>query len=321
MSNSVLSQLKQWTRIVADTGNLHEINQWKPEETTTNPTLILKALQKDSEPIIEAYLLAKAEKMKVPTLQAVWMACSVVMGERILKQIPHRLSIEIDARNSFDTTTTVQNALDLVQAFSKKGLDSKRLLIKIAATWEGIRAAEILEKKGIACNVTLVFHKIQALACAQAGVTLISPFVGRIYDWYKARNLLDTMLEDPGVTSVKSIYNLLKSQGYTTEIMGASFRKVDQIIALAGCDRLTISPKLLDELDKNHKMITRQLIYPKKIKRMPTITEQEFRWQLNSDPMATEKLAEGIRLFAKDSELLEQLIANYLTKNSLHLEN
>lgn len=317
MNNSVLFQLKQWTRIVADTGNLHEINQWKPEEATTNPTLVLKALQEDFTPIKEAYLLA-SEGMEAPTLQSVWMACLVIIGERILNQIPYRLSIEVDARSSFDTTTTVQNALKLVQAFSKKGLDSKRLLIKIAATWEGIRAAEILEKKGIACNVTLVFHKIQALACAQAGVTLISPFVGRIYDWYKARNL--PMLEDPGVASVKAIYYLLKSQGYTTEIMGASFRTVEQIIALAGCDRLTISPKLLDQLNKDSKAIKRQLICSEKIELMQTVTEEDFRWQLNSDPMATEKLAEGIRLFARDGELLEQLIINYLTENSLPLE-
>ena len=314
--NDILSQLKQWTHIVADTGNLQEIIQFKPEEATTNPTLILKAFQASCEPIQEAYELAKQLSVQSPTLQAVWIACSVVMGEKILKQIPGRLSIEVDAKTSFDTEATINNALAIIEAFKSKAIDPKRLLIKIAATWEGIRAAEILEKQGIACNVTLIFHPIQALACAQAGVTLISPFVGRIYDWYQAKNLLDTLPEDPGVTSVKTIFNTLKSQGYKTEIMGASFRTIEQVIALAGCDRLTISPKLLEKLSNTKKLITRQLSLIETTIPNSNISEKEFRWQLNADPMATEKLAEGIRLFANDSENLKQLITHYLTQKA-----
>ena len=318
--NNTLSQLKQWTHIVADTGNLNEIIQFKPEEATTNPTLILKAFQGTCEPIEEAYVFAKEQSGKSPTLQAVWMACSVIMGEKILKEIPGHLSIEVDARLSFDTEATVNNALTLIQAFKTKAIDPKRLLIKIAATWEGIQAAKILETQGIACNVTLIFNPVQALACAQAGVTLISPFVGRIYDWYKAKNLLDTLLEDPGVSSVKTIFKTLKSQGYTTEIMGASFRTLEQVIALAGCDRLTISPKLLEALSKSEESITRKLSSTETISPTPAITEKDFRWHLNADPMATEKLAEGIRLFAKDSETLEHLIADCLTQKSLPFE-
>lgn len=318
--NNTLFQLKQWTHIVADTGNLQEIIQFKPEEATTNPTLILKTFQENCEPIEEAYMFAKKQSIKSPTLQAVWMACSVVMGKKILKQIPGRLSIEVDARLSFDTEATINNALALINFFKTKAINPKRLLIKIAATWEGIQAAKTLEKQGIACNATLIFNPIQALACAQAGITLISPFVGRIYDWYKAKNLLDTLSEDPGVNSVKTIFKTLKSQGYTTEIMGASFRTLKQITALAGCDRLTISPKLLEELSKSEESITRQLSSMEMTSPIPAISEKEFRWQLNADPMATEKLAEGIRLFAKDSETLEQLIANYLARKSLPLE-
>lgn len=317
---NTLSQLKQWTHIVADTGNLKEIIQFKPEEATTNPTLILKAFQESCEPIEEAYALAKQQNNQPPTLSAVWMACSVVMGEKILKQIPGRLSIEVDARLSFDTEATVNNALALIQAFKSKAIDPKRLLVKIAATWEGIQAAKILEKQGVACNVTLIFNEVQALTCAQVGVTLISPFVGRIYDWYKTKNLLNTLPEDPGVSSVKTIFQTLKSQGYTTEIMGASFRTLEQVISLAGCDRLTISPKLLEVLSKSEQKITRQLSLTETIAPTPVISEKEFRWQLNIDPMATEKLAEGIRLFARDSELLEQLIMDYLRKKSLPFE-
>lgn len=318
--NNTLSQLKQWTHIVADTGNLKEIIQFKPEEATTNPTLILKAFQESCDPIEEAYRFAQQQGAQSPTLQNVWMACSVVMGEKILKHIPGRLSIEVDARLSFDTEATVNNALTLIQAFKTKAIDPKRLLIKIAATWEGIQAAKILEKQGIACNVTLIFNLVQALACAQSDVTLISPFVGRIYDWYKAKNLLDTLPEDPGVNSVKTIFKTLKSQGYTTEIMGASFRTLEQVIALAGCDRLTISTKLLEALSKSEETITQQLVPTEITSPTLAISEKEFRWQLNADPMATEKLAEGIRLFAKDSGTLEQLIADYLTQKSLPFE-
>ncbi|MGX8717066.1 MAG: transaldolase family protein, partial [bacterium] len=199
---------------------------------------------------------------------------------------------------------TVLMAKQIVQWAQQRGLDKRRILIKIASTWEGIQAAKILETQGIACNCTLIFHAVQALACAQAGATLISPFVGRIYDWYKSHNLWHEGEADPGVTSVAHIFHLLKSQGYTTEVMGASFRNIDEILALAGCDRLTIAPKFLQQLAEKNEPLTCRLVLPNKIERTPEISEKDFRWQMNQDAMATEKLAEGIRLFAKDGETL-----------------
>ena len=299
---TTLDSLKQYTHLVADTGNLGEIRQWIPEEATTNPTLVLKAFQSEgaNELIQDATILCGKEA----PVQQISMACSVVLAERILEIIPGRISVEIDAHLSFDTDATVLAAQQIVQWAQQRGINKRRILIKIASTWEGIQAARILESQSIACNCTLIFHAIQALACAQANVTLISPFVGRIYDWYKGRGLWHEGEEDPGVTSVTHIFNLLKSQGYTTEVMGASFRNIDEILALSGCDRLTIAPKFLQQLQTKNDPVSRRLVPPSRVKRTAEVTEKEFRWQMNQDTMATEKLAEGIRLFAKDGETL-----------------
>lgn len=307
---STLESLKKYTRIVADTGNFEEIATLKPEEATTNPTLILKAFENgDGINIINE---AKALVSQPYSARALLPACSVVIARKILQHIPGRVSIEVDARLSFDTEASLSAAIHLIELAQKAGIDPKRILVKIASTWEGIQAAKILESKGIACNCTLIFNSIQALACAQANVTLISPFVGRIYDWYKAQGLYNEQEEDPGVKSVKETFYLLKSQGYKTEIMGASFRNIQEIMALTGCDRLTIAPKFLKELTEQTEILMPQLVQPTLIERAPLITEKEFRWQLNQDAMATEKLAEGIRLFAKDCEKLLQKIGNGL---------
>ena len=299
---TTLDSLKQYTHSVADTGNLNEIRQWVPEEATTNPTLVLKAFQSDgADELIQE---AKALCGEGTSPQQIATACSVILAERILQIIPGRISIEADAHLSFDTEATVAIAKQIVQWAQQRGIDKRRILIKIASTWEGIQATKILETQGIACNCTLIFHPIQALACAQAGATLISPFVGRIYDWYKVHNLWHEGEADPGVTSVVHIFHLLKSQGYTTEVMGASFRNIDEILALAGCDRLTIAPKFLQQLAEKNEPLTCHLVPPNRVERTPEISEKEFRWQMNQDAMATEKLAEGIRLFAKDGETL-----------------
>lgn len=299
---TTLDNLMQYTHVVADTGDLNEIRQWIPEEATTNPTLVLKAFQgeRTNDLIQEALSLCdhKGETQQIAT------ACSLLLAEQILQIIPGRVSIEVDAHLSFDRDATILAARNIVQLAEKRGIDKRRILIKIATTWEGIQAAKILETQGIACNCTLIFHPIQALACAQANVTLISPFVGRIYDWYKEHNLLQAGKEDPGVTSVTHIFNLLKRQGYTTEIMGASFRSIEEILALAGCDRLTIAPKFLRQLQGKNDPVSCRLMPPIQVERTPEISEKEFRWQMNQDAMATEKLAEGIRLFAKDGKKL-----------------
>lgn len=292
----------QYTHIVADTGNLDEIRQWIPEEATTNPTLILKAFRSEGADA----LIQEASTLCGPNAlpQQIAMACSVVLAKSILQVIPGRVSIEVDAHLSFDTDATVLAAQQIIKWAQHLGIDKRRILIKIASTWEGIQAAKILEGQGIACNCTLIFHAVQALACAQAGVTLISPFVGRIYDWYKTHDLWHEGEVDPGVTSVVHIFNLLKSQWYTTEIMGASFRNIDEILALVGCDRLTIAPKFLQQLKEKNDAVSLRLVPPSKVERTPEISEKDFRWQMNQDAMATEKLAEGIRLFAKDGETL-----------------
>lgn len=299
---TTLDSLKQYTHIVADTGNLDEIRQWIPEEATTNPTLVLKAFQSGGADELVKEATALCGEGRAP--QQIAAACSVVLAERILQIIPGRVSIEADAHLSFDTEATVSAAQQIITWAQHRGIDKRRILIKIASTWEGIQAAKILEGQGIACNCTLIFHAIQALACAQAGVTLISPFVGRIYDWYKVHNLWHEGEADPGVTSVTHVFNLLKSQGYATEIMGASFRNIDEILALAGCDRLTIAPKFLQQLQGKTDPVVRQLVLPNHVERTPEISEKVFRWQMNQDAMAAEKLAEGIRLFAKDGETL-----------------
>ncbi len=310
---NTLESLKTYTNVVADTGNLDDIKRLKPEEATTNPTLIWKAIEADPSQQIfqEAYMWLSQAHHPVST-QSIFETCLILMAKKILEIIPGRVSVEVESQYSFDTRATVDAALGLVHNAETMGINPKRLLIKIASTWEGIQAAKILEAQGIACNCTLIFNSIQALACAQANVTLISPFVGRIYDWYKVKSLFNETMEDPGVTSVKQIFTLLKSQGYPTEIMGASFRNLNEILALAGCDRLTIAPKFLNQMLEMDTAVIRQLKTPTLTAKQPLIQEAQFRWQMNEDPMATEKLAEGIRLFANDAQRLKQRIASFL---------
>lgn len=312
---NTLEALQRYTRVVADTGQVDEIRQLHPEEATTNPSLLLKVFQSDSgnQLLDKVYEALKAKRKALPSVSDVAQMALVWVAKDILSCISGRVSIEIEARLSFDTQAMIQAAKHLVQSCKDFGIDTHRILIKIAATWEGIQAARELEDLGIACNATLIFHEQQALACAQAGVTLISPFVGRIYDWYVARGLWKEGEVDPGVQSVQRIFTLLKSQGYKTEIMGASFRNIQEILSLVGCDRLTIAPKFLKQLAESTESAELKLKAPALAKeKLPPVTESAFRWALNQDPMATEKLSDGIRLFAQDGVKLEQLIQEYL---------
>lgn len=314
---NTLEALKRCTRITADTGDAEEMRRWKPEEATTNPTLILNLFQSSEceTTLDEAYELARSgnkSSKKNPTLDDVCRACLVTVAKRILNVVPGRVSIEADARLASDEKATISEALDLIKLCQKASVDTKRILIKVAATWEGIQAMKTLEKKGIACNGTLIFHEVQALACAQANVTLISPFVGRIFDYYVTHGLWNEGDEDPGVRSVRRIFELLKSQSYKTEIMGASFRNVNEILALAGCDRLTIAPKYLEQLAHMNEPVEVCLKMPKAVKKSPLITEAEFREQLSKSAMATEKLNAGIVSFSRDCQGLSELIMSYL---------
>jgi transaldolase len=310
---SRLDGLKQWTTIVADTGDLAAIERFRPRDATTNPSLILKAAQKPQyRPLVEETLQAHRREPVGAQLDRVLVA----FGHRILQLIEGRVSTEVDARLSFDTRATIEKARHLVALYEALGVGRERVLIKIASTWEGVRAAEILEREGVHCNLTLLFSMPQAEACAQAGVTLISPFVGRIYDWHKtaAGSRWDEAAmagaNDPGVRSVRAIHARLKGGGYATEVMGASFRNVGQVLALAGCDLLTISPELLEELASTEGTVSRALDGAGAAAAAPaTLDEGTFRWQLNEDAMATEKLAEGIRAFAADAVRLETIIA------------
>ncbi|MBC9251222.1 transaldolase [Pseudomonas alcaligenes] len=302
---SKLDQLKQFTTVVADTGDLDAISRLKPVDATTNPSLLLKAaaLPRYSE------LLDAAARDAASDLGLACDRFGVAVGQEILKVIPGRISTEVDARLSFDTQATLQRAERIIGLYEQSGIGRERVLIKIAATWEGIRAAEQLEKAGIQTNLTLLFSFAQAAACADAGVFLISPFVGRIYDWYKKAEGRDfTGAEDPGVQSVARIYQYYKANGYQTVVMGASFRNTGQIEQLAGCDRLTISPELLQKLAEDQGELPRTL-NPGAGEPRQILDESRFRWALNEDAMATEKLAEGIRLFARDQEKLEALLA------------
>jgi transaldolase len=317
---NLLDQLRAMTVVVADTGDIESIAQYQPRDSTTNPSLLLKAAQMPHyRGLVEQAAEYAQSVSDDPAVQI--KACTdklaVAFGKEILKIIPGRVSTEVDARLSFDTQATLDKARTLIGLYEADGIDRKRILIKVASTWEGIQAAEQLERENIHCNLTLLFSFPQAVACAHARVTLISPFVGRIYDWYlKERGVKEIpATEDPGVHSVQRIYAYFKKYDFKTEVMGASFRNIGEIVELAGCDLLTISPDLLAELKKTEGKLERKLSpEAAKAQDIPEVhmDEKTFRWMLNDDPMATEKLADGIRRFAGDLVKLEQFIAKFM---------
>ena len=306
--------LKQYTTVVADTGDIQAIAGHRPQDATTNPSLLFHAAEMpvyrhlvEEATEIASELGGSHDRMAEEFIDRLF----VLFGCEILKVVPGRVSTEVAASLSFDTAGTVAKARKLISLYEKKGISRERILIKIASTWEGIRAAELLESEGIRCNLTLLFSFAQAIACAQAGVTLISPFVGRIYDWYKKERGGVEIPEDqdPGVASVTRIYNYYKKFGYKTQVMGASFRNVNQIVRLAGCDLLTISPDLLDQLEKTEGAVERKLDPVRALaSKEPRLflDEKAFRWMHNEDAMATEKLAEGIRKFNSDAHHLQE---------------
>lgn len=314
---SKLEQLRSMTTVVADTGDIEAVARLKPVDCTTNPTIVLKALGTDA--FADAFKEAIAwGKVKGGSSEAVTAAVAdrlaISVGAALAGLVPGRVSTEVDADLSFDTKGSIAKAHEIIAGYKERGIERDRILIKLASTWEGIRAAEVLQKEGIDCNLTLLFSKAQAIACAEANVFLISPFVGRILDWYKKSTGENYTSEtDPGVLSVRAIYNYYKVNGIKTIVMGASFRNAGEIEALAGCDRLTISPALLDELDKDTGPLA-QVLSADKVTADPLVTldEKAFRWALNEDAMATEKLAEGIRAFAKDLGTLRSQVAKAL---------
>lgn len=306
---SLVDQLKQLTTVVADTGDVNAIKKFSPQDATTNPSLIYKAAMMEDY----AHIVDEAVAYGEGDLSVTMDKLAVAFGTEITKIVPGYVSTEVDARLSFDKEGTIQKARDLIKMYEEVGVKKERILIKVASTWEGIKAAEVLEKEGITCNCTLIFSIAQAIACAEAGCTLISPFVGRIMDWYKKSTGVDKFApaEDPGVMSVTAIYNYFKKYNYDTIVMGASFRNTEEICELAGCDRLTISPQLLDQLSNNTGDLPKKLDAAKSVGMdIPKIemTESTFRWMLNEDAMATEKLAEGIRGFTKDIKKLEEVV-------------
>ena len=313
-----LEQLKQFTTVVADTGDFESMRDYLPQDATTNPSLILQAAQKDAyrgivQKAIDEH--AGSELTGAAKTESIIDRVLVLFGMEILKIVPGRVSTETDARLSFDVDGSVAKGRRLIELYESEGISRDRILIKIASTWEGIRAAEILEREGIHCNLTLLFSLSQAAACAEAKVQLISPFVGRILDWFKKDTGQDFSPEnDPGVSSVKEIYTYYKKFGFETEVMGASFRNKGEITELAGCDLLTISPGLLEELQNSEEPLTRKLdpadAASASVEKVAT-DEKSFRWQLNEDAMATEKTAEGIRKFAADIVKLEQMIESW----------
>lgn len=325
MTQTLLDQLRKMTVVVADTGDIQAIEKFRPRDATTNPSLITAAAQMPQyQGIVDQTLLtAKADAGPEASTQDVvnlaFKRLAVAFGRKILDIIPGRVSTEVDARLSYDTEGTISMARDLISQYESAGIARERVLIKIASTWEGIKAAETLEKEGIHCNLTLLFGLHQAIACAEAGVTLISPFVGRILDWYKKETGQDTYppAEDPGVLSVTEIFNYYKKFGYTTEVMGASFRNTDELIELAGCDLLTISPKLLSQLDGGTAKLPRKLS-PKVAKKLAiqklSVDKDTFDKMHETNRMASEKLAEGIQGFTKALESLEALLAERLTQ-------
>lgn len=306
-----LAQLREVTTVVADTGDIESIRQYEPVDATTNPSLLYKAAR---DPQYQD-LVRDAITTGAGRTEAVLDQLAVNFGKEIVEIVPGRVSTEVDARLSFDTDATVARAESIMERYAAAGIGTERVLIKVASTWEGIRAAERLEKRGIHCNLTLLFSFAQAVACADAGVTLISPFVGRILDWYKASEGVAGYPPeaDPGVRSVTRIYNYYKRHGFETVVMGASFRNTGQILQLAGCDLLTISPDLMAELEAAHGDAPR-LLCPDTASEAgedrAAFSENEFRWAMNEDAMATEKLAEGIRNFTRDTEKLEALISD-----------
>ncbi|BCH58288.1 transaldolase [Agrobacterium vitis] len=314
---SKLEQLRAMTTVVADTGDIEAVTRLKPVDCTTNPTIVLKALGTDmfADAFEEAIKWGKAKGgASEAVTEAVADRLAISVGAALAKIVPGRVSTEVDADLSFDTQASLNKARAIIAQYKERGIEKDRILIKLASTWEGIRAAEVLQKEGIDCNLTLLFSKAQAIACAEAKVFLISPFVGRILDWYKKSTGENYTSEtDPGVVSVRQIYNFYKVNGIETIVMGASFRNAGEIEALAGCDRLTISPALLDELDAATGDLPRMLS-PEKTTPDPLVSldEKAFRWALNEDAMATEKLSEGIRAFAKDLGTLRGMVAKKL---------
>ncbi|MDG3578870.1 transaldolase [Rhizobium sp. YJ-22] len=314
---SKLEQLRDMTTVVADTGDIEAVSRLKPVDCTTNPTIVLKALGTPmfADAVKEAVKWGKSQNGGDDAVVAsVADRLAISVGAALVNLVPGRVSTEVDADLSFDTEASIAKARRIIAAYKERGIERDRILIKLASTWEGIRAAEVLQKEGIDCNLTLLFSKAQAIACADAGVFLISPFVGRILDWYKKSTGKDyTAEEDPGVVSVRAIYNYYKANGIKTIVMGASFRNAGEIEALAGCDRLTISPALLDELAKDEGKLERKLSPDAITADAPVnIDEKTFRWMMNEDAMATEKLSEGIRAFAKDLGALRELVKKEL---------
>ena len=312
---TLLESLKKYTTVVADTGDIEAIARHRPQDATTNPSLLFHAAQMPAyrHLVDEASELAQEHGGSHEVMAEEFIdSLFVLFGSEILKVVPGRVSTEVAASLSFDTTGTIAKARKLISLYEKKGVSRERILIKVASTWEGIRAAELLEKEGIHCNLTLLFSFAQAVACAEAGVTLISPFVGRIYDWYKKEGGGAEIApdQDPGVKSVTRIYNYYKKYGYKTQVMGASFRNVNQIVRLAGCDLLTISPELLEQLEKTEGVLDRKLDPAKAAQASKDdrlhLDEKAFRWMHNEDAMATDKLAEGIRKFNSDARRLEE---------------
>jgi transaldolase len=319
-----LEQLKKMTTVVADTGDIDAIGAYTPTDATTNPSLLLKAAQMPRyEHLLQDaidYAMARSERMETRTPDMM-DKLAVNFGAEILNIIPGRVSTEVDARLSFDAEATVARAESLIKLYEQAGVDASRILIKVASTWEGIRAAETLERRGIHCNLTLMFSQAQAIAAAEAGATLISPFVGRIMDWYKQSEGVEgyAPADDPGVQSVTGIYNYYKHHGYSTVVMGASFRNAGEILELAGCDLLTISPGLMEELRGMEGEVVQRLD-PEQARRMEIeklpMHESAFRWMMNEDPMATEKLAEGIRNFTRDALKLEAFACQQCTEHA-----
>ena len=317
---NLLDQLRTMTVVVSDTGDFESIAQYQPRDATTNPSLLYKAAQMpEYRPLLDAAISSAQSAPGNPAeqMESCIDRLFIAFGKEILQIIPGRVSTEVNARLSFDTDATIKKARQLIGLYKANGVDRKRILIKIASTWEGIRAAEKLEKEGIHCNLTLLFSFPQAVACAEAGITLISPFVGRIHDWYCKERGVKTIpaTDDPGVHSVTQIFNYFKKFDYRTEIMGASFRNVGEITELAGCDLLTISPDLLGELHDQEGSLVRKLSVEtaraQKLERLH-LDEKTFRWMLNEDAMATEKLADGIRRFHGDLVKLKEFVAKSL---------